>query len=58
VIKAKRLTRWFVAIPCGTHLRPLTYTFADVFDARQALTQVRRRFPTARVERVTTVRED
>ena len=54
MIKGKQPSRWFVALPCGPRLRPLTYLFADAFDARQALAQVRRRFPAARIVRVAT----
>lgn len=52
-----KIARWFVALPYGERLRPLTFQFVDAFDARQALAQVRNRFPTARVVRVVQTKE-
>lgn len=50
--------RWFGALPLGARVHPLTFLFTDAFDARQALAQVRHRFPTARVVRVTSPQGD
>jgi hypothetical protein len=47
---------WCCAVDTDRGPWPVTFTFADVSTASQALPQVRRRFPMARLARVFSVR--